>query len=103
MLIYFLFLNVTAFLIFGWDKLCALNRWWRVQEQTLLLFVLFGGSVGAVLAQQLFHHKTRKQPFRSRFICVLKFHIIVAMAAILLAYSPTIRQAVWSLISQVIR
>ena len=55
---YLVILNVVAILIYGWDKVCAMRQWWRVPELTLLLFALAGGSIGAMIAIQVFHHKT---------------------------------------------
>ncbi|MBD9371890.1 DUF1294 domain-containing protein [Rhizobium sp. ARZ01] len=60
-----LLLNLTTFLVFWWDKEAARAGEWRVQERTLLGLALVGGSLGAVLAQRLLRHKTRKEPFRS--------------------------------------
>lgn len=57
-------INVLAFFAFGWDKACAENDWRRVPEAQLLLLTLFGGALGALLGQQYFRHKTKKQPFR---------------------------------------
>lgn len=60
-----LLLNSTTFLVFWWDKEAARAGEWRVQERTLLGLALVGGSLGAVLAQRILRHKTRKEPFRS--------------------------------------
>ena len=57
--------NVAAFAAFGFDKKLARNGSRRISENTLLWLALVGGSVGAVGGQQLFRHKTRKEPFRS--------------------------------------
>ena len=45
------------------DKRQALDDGWRVPENTLHLLELFGGWPGALIAQQLFRHKTRKASF----------------------------------------
>jgi uncharacterized membrane protein YsdA (DUF1294 family) len=58
-------INIAAFVLFGWDKVSAENRRWRVPEAKLLLLALCGGAFGATLGQQFFRHKTRKEPFRS--------------------------------------
>ena len=34
---YFAIINVVAVIIYGWDKLCAIRKWWRVPELTLLM------------------------------------------------------------------
>ena len=61
---YFAIINVVAVIIYGWDKLCAIRKWWRVPELTLLLIAAMGGSVGALAAMRLFHHKTFHLKFK---------------------------------------
>lgn len=60
-----LIVNLTAFVLFHYDKHAAQDRLWRVSEGTLLLVALIGGSVGAIVGQQIMRHKTRKEPFRT--------------------------------------
>jgi uncharacterized membrane protein YsdA (DUF1294 family) len=49
------------------DKSAARKGAWRIQESTLHLLSLAGGWPGALVAQQMFRHKTKKQSFRSVF------------------------------------
>lgn len=59
----------------------------RVSEQTLLTVGLFGGWPGALVAQQVFLHKTRKRSFRRMFwLTVL---INVAVLAVLVSVAVT--------------
>lgn len=51
-------LNLLSFLIFALDKLLARKRRRRIPEAVLLALSLLGGSVGAMFAMSLFHHKT---------------------------------------------
>ena len=37
---YFAIINLAAFLIYGWDKLCAKRHAWRVTEVTLIALPL---------------------------------------------------------------
>ena len=71
--------NLAAFAAMGWDKSCAERGERRIAERTLLAFAAAGGGPGAVLAQQVFRHKTRKQPF------VNYLKAIVALQAIAMA------------------
>lgn len=65
MLIYYLLaVNVLTFIVYGVDKWKARSGRWRVPEATLMGLAALGGSVGAWLAMQLFHHKTQKKKFR---------------------------------------
>lgn len=57
--------NLFAFVAFAIDKRRAARAQWRLSERSLLALAAIGGSVGAIAAQQLFRHKTRKEPFRT--------------------------------------
>ena len=57
-------INVIAIAVYGWDKMCAIRHKWRVPEKTLLAIAGIGGSVGAVFAMSLFHHKTLHLKFK---------------------------------------
>ncbi|MFD1327042.1 DUF1294 domain-containing protein [Mycoplana ramosa] len=74
-----LLVNLTTFLVFWWDKEAARAGRWRIQESTLLGLALVGGSLGAVLAQRLLRHKTRKQPFRSLLNLIIGGHAVLAL------------------------
>lgn len=55
--------NVIAFLMYGLDKVKAKRLQWRIPESTLLGVAVIGGSIGAFLGMQIFHHKTKKPKF----------------------------------------
>lgn len=59
--------SLLTFLVYGLDKMAAIRKGWRVREATLHMFGILCGWPGAILAQRLFRHKTRKQPFRTIF------------------------------------
>lgn len=60
-------LSVVAFVSYGLDKAAARRDAPRISEQSLLTMGFAGGWPGALLAQQLFRHKTRKRSFRRAF------------------------------------
>lgn len=60
---YLLIVNIIAFLMYGIDKLKAKRDSWRIPEKTLIGAALIGGSSGAFLGMQVFHHKTKKIKF----------------------------------------
>ncbi len=64
-LAYLAAINLIAFLTFGADKRSAAAEARRVPERTLLGLAAIGGSLGAIAGQQVFRHKTRKEPFRT--------------------------------------
>ena len=57
--------NLAAFLLFGWDKRCAMAGARRIPEKTLLGLAAIGGGLGGVLAQQAFRHKSSKASFQA--------------------------------------
>lgn len=62
-LIYVAVVNIAAFLMYGIDKWNAKRDFRRIPEKTLLVIAAIGGSIGAYVGMQLFHHKTRKPKF----------------------------------------
>ncbi|MFC3282639.1 DUF1294 domain-containing protein [Litchfieldella rifensis] len=64
-------LSVITFAMYGFDKAAAGRGHWRTAEATLQFAGLIGGWPGALVAQRLFRHKTRKQPFQAIFWCGL--------------------------------
>ena len=72
-------LNLTTFLVFWWDKQAARAGEWRVQERTLLGLALVGGSLGAIFAQRLLRHKTRKEPFGSILKLIIGCQLVLAI------------------------
>ena len=59
--------SLVAFVAYARDKSAARSGRWRTAESTLHLFALAGGWPGALAAQRLLRHKTRKQPFQAVF------------------------------------
>lgn len=83
---WFLLANVLTLILYGMDKMAAHKAWRRVPESTLLMLGVVGGWPGAIVGQQLFRHKTQKQPFKTYFIVSVIVSISV-MAAIYQLYS----------------
>lgn len=77
---WFLFANLLTVVIYGADKMAARKAWRRVPESTLLMFGLVGGWPGAIVGQQVFRHKTQKQPFKTWFIISVMVNIVVLVA-----------------------
>jgi len=73
-------MSVLAFALYGLDKWAARREGQRTPEKTLQLLALFGGWPGALLAQQLFRHKSSKRPFQ------VVFWIVVAINCGALGY-----------------
>ena len=55
--------SIITYCIYARDKMAAQNADWRIPEMTLHLMSLVGGWPGALIAQVLLRHKTRKPSF----------------------------------------
>jgi uncharacterized membrane protein YsdA (DUF1294 family) len=73
----FLLLNLVVFCIYWWDKQAAIEGAWRVRESTLLMLAFIGGSFGAITAQRVLRHKTRKEPFRTILALIVSLHVVL--------------------------
>ncbi|WP_220254358.1 DUF1294 domain-containing protein [Vreelandella rituensis] len=60
-------MSAVSFVMYALDKSAARRGAWRIAEKTLHITDLIGGWPGALVAQRVFRHKTRKQPFQSIF------------------------------------
>ena len=52
-------MSLIALFLYATDKRRAKRKKWRIAESALLSVGFFGGAVGALVAMQLFRHKTR--------------------------------------------
>lgn len=71
----FVAVNLLTFMMFGYDKFLARTGRARIQEKTLLTMALIGGSAGAVFAQKIFRHKSRK--YKNLFWIILFIQFIL--------------------------
>ena len=70
-------LSILAFAMYAADKRAAQKGRWRTPESTLLLIGLIGGWPGAIVAQQLLRHKTKKLSFRTKFWVSVIVNVVV--------------------------
>lgn len=66
--------SVLAFLLYWSDKRKARADHWRTPENVLHALEFAGGWPGALLAQQVFRHKTRKVSFQLVFWLIVLLH-----------------------------
>ena len=64
LLYYLMVINIVTFLVYCIDKIKAKQGSWRISEATLLIFAVIGGSIGALLGMQVWHHKTMHKKFK---------------------------------------
>ena len=75
-LIYFILINFITIFIFWYDKYKSTQNTKtqfksRISENTLLVFSFLSLGVGAMLAMQLFRHKTKKMSFQVKFWSIM--------------------------------
>jgi uncharacterized membrane protein YsdA (DUF1294 family) len=63
----YLIASIFSLIIYRQDKIAAKNKQRRTPEMTLHVLALIGGWPGAVLAQRVFHHKSKKNSFQRLF------------------------------------
>lgn len=63
-LIWFVFINVVAYIVMSDDKRRARQRKERIPEKTLFLLAAIGGALGVLLAMNTKRHKTKHASFR---------------------------------------
>lgn len=78
-------LSIAAFAAYGFDKRAARRGAPRVSEQSLLTLGLLGGWPGALVAQQVFRHKTRKRSFRRAFWTTVVANCVIVAAFLVFA------------------
>ncbi|HHD81878.1 MAG TPA: DUF1294 domain-containing protein [Campylobacterales bacterium] len=61
---YLFSINITTFLLYGYDKFISTTQKLRVPELNLQTLALLGGSPAALVAQKFFRHKTVKGTFQ---------------------------------------
>ena len=76
---YLIIINAAGFLFMLIDKRKAQKDLWRIPERTLLGIALFGGSLGTLLAMNLFRHKTKHDKFRIGIPLILSVQILLAV------------------------
>lgn len=76
---YLIGINAVTMLLYGYDKRQAIVGRGRVPEVILHLVALVAGSPGALIAQMLFRHKTRKFKFRVAFVGIVVLQCLAAL------------------------
>ena len=76
-LLAYLLVSIVSFIQYAMDKRSAETGRWRTTENTLHITELLGGWPGALVAQQLFRHKTRKVSFQVLFWLIVAVHQLV--------------------------
>lgn len=79
-ILYLIIINIIAFLTMYIDKRKAKYGKWRIQEQSLFILALIGGSIGAIIGMNIFRHKTKKLRFSIGFPIILILQIVLIIS-----------------------
>lgn len=74
----YLVTSALAFAAYGIDKAAAIRGAWRIPEAYLHLLGLAGGWPGALIAQRVLRHKSRKVSFQIVFWLVAALNSVAA-------------------------
>ena len=79
--IYYICINIIAFILYGLDKKYAREGRWRISEKTLLGIAMVGGAAGAWIGMQTFRHKTKHMLFRTLVPLFAVVHMWIIVSA----------------------
>lgn len=82
--VFYIGLSLFAYLVYALDKSAARAGAWRTAENRLHILALLGGWPGALIAQQVLRHKSRKASFRFTFWVT----VVVNCAALAWLFTP---------------
>lgn len=88
----YLGMSAISFVAYAVDKHAARRQRRRTPESTLHTLAICGGWPGALLAQEVLRHKTRKTAFRRVFWLTVVVNVAV-LAGLLLAPNDSLSQA----------
>ncbi len=89
-------ISAFCFIAYWIDKRRAESGGWRIPESTLHLLELAGGWPAALLAQQLFRHKTAKLSYQVVFWSIVVGHQFLALDYLL---GWRVSRSMWQLVA----
>lgn len=77
LIVYLLVINIVTLILFAVDKIAAIEHRSRIRIVTLLGLAFIGGSVGALVAMYVFHHKTKQDYFSVGVPLIILMQMVV--------------------------
>lgn len=77
LIVYLLVINIVTLILFAVDKIAAIEHRSRIKIVTLLGLAFIGGSVGALVAMYVFHHKTKQDYFSVGVPLIILMQVVV--------------------------
>jgi len=87
-------MSIFAVLIYGRDKYAARSNRWRTPENSLHLVALLGGWPGALYAQDVFRHKSKKPEFQFVFWVTVVLNCLVVAWLLISGNAAAINAAI---------
>ena len=94
-LLIYIVASCAGLMIYAFDKAAAMQGNWRTRESTLHLVSLLGGWPGAMVAQSMFRHKTKKMSFRA----VYWLTVLLNCAGVMWLHSPNAVREISTLVA----
>ena len=92
----YLITSLLCFALYAFDKRRARSGGWRVPERSLLFWGFLGGWPGAIVAQQVLRHKTRKVSFARAFWATVVINVTLFVALSTPVFDRLVAQAIVS-------
>ena len=77
LIVYLLVINIVTLILFAVDKIAAIEHRSRIRIVTLLGLAFMGGSIGALIAMYVFHHKTKQDYFSVGVPLIILMQVVV--------------------------
>lgn len=74
-IIWYIVINIAAFVLYGADKFFAKKDMWRISEKALIIVAAIGGAFGAYIGMQTFRHKTKHAKFNILIPVLMAVHL----------------------------
>lgn len=74
-IIWYIVINIAAFVLYGADKFFAKKDMWRISEKALIIVAAIGGAFGAFFGMQTFRHKTKHAKFNILIPVLMAVHL----------------------------
>ena len=74
-ILYYIAINIAAFLMYGADKYFAKKDMWRISEKALIGVAAMGGAFGAFAGMEIFRHKTKHLKFTVLLPVLMAVHL----------------------------
>jgi len=87
---FYVLVSFFTFVVYRFDKQAAEFNDWRTRENSLHLLSLLGGWPGALVAQRMFHHKSKKTSFQMIFWAT----VLLNTGFLVIFFAPSLKKVI---------